>query len=689
MTDALTRLAARAGLSPQWTDAFGRPQTVSPDVLRALLATLGLPAATEAQVAESLSALEREQAAVTPPLVTADVGAPISLPFAERSGRVRYRIRLEGGGTVEGEAEAAGGRLSLPALGDAGYHRLEVGSLATTLAVAPERCFSVGDAVRRQDPRLWALAVQVYGLRRPGDGGIGDFTGLGAFAADAARSGASALVMSPVHAAFSADEHHFSPYSPSSRLFLNALHADPAVVFGPEAVAQAVAHLRAGPDMATLEAGPQVDWPKAGPLKFSLMRHLCATVLPRRPDLLADLAAFRRDGGQMLEDHARFEALHAAQFGADPFKWQWRTWPEGLRHPRSPEVERFAQDHAEAVTFHAALQWMAARSLKAAQERARAAGMPIGLIADLAVGADGGGSQAWGRQEEMLIGATVGAPPDLLNSIGQGWGLAAFSPRGLVNGGFGMFRDMLGAVMAHAGGVRIDHVMGLSRLWLIPDGAPPAAGAYLTYPFDDMIRLVALESQRREAIVLGEDLGTVPFGFRETLAARGILGLQVLWFEREGAGFKRAADYSTLASAVTGTHDLPTVHGWWRGGDITWRAPLGLLGEGRTEADERAEREADRAALWQVLDGEGTAPAPEAPEPVLRAALDFVGRTPSPLVVVPLEDALGRTEQPNLPGTVNEHPNWRRRYDGEAGTLLDDPTVDARLAILRAARAAG
>lgn len=688
MTDALTRLAARAGLSPQWTDAFGRPQIVSPDVLRALLATLGLPAATDAEVAESLAALEREQAAVTPPLITADAGTPISLPFAEQNGRVRYRIRLEGGGTVEGEADAAGGRLPLPALGDAGYHRLEAGDVVATLAVAPERCFSVGDAVRRHDPRLWALAVQVYGLRRAGDGGIGDFTGLGTFAMDAARSGAAGLVMSPVHAAFSADANHFSPYSPSSRLFLNALHADPAVAFGPEAVAQAVAALGVGPDMAALEAGAYVDWPKAGPLKLSVMRHLCANVLPRRPDLLADLAAFRRDGGQMLEDHARFEALHAAQFGADPFKWLWRTWPEGLRHPRSPAVERFAQDHAEAVTFHAALQWMAARSLQAAQDKARSAGMPIGLIADLAVGADGGGSQAWGRQEEMLIGATVGAPPDLLNSIGQGWGLAAFSPRGLATGGFGMFRDMLGAVMAHAGGVRIDHVMGLSRLWLIPDGAPPAAGAYLAYPFDDMIRLVALESQRRQAIVIGEDLGTVPFGFREKLAARSILGLQVLWFERDGAGFKRASDYSTLASAVTGTHDLPTVHGWWRGGDITWRAPLGLLGEGRTEADERNERTADRAALWQALGGAGAAPVPDAPEPVLDAALDFVGRTPSPLVVVPLEDALGRTEQPNLPGTVDEHPNWRRRYDGAADTLLDAADVQSRLATLARARAA-
>ncbi len=688
MTDALTRLAALAGLSPQWTDAFGRPQTVSSDVLRALLATLGLPAATDTDVADSLAALAREQGAMTPPLVTADAGVLISLPLPQRDGRVRYSIRLEGGGRVEGEAEVAHGQLHLPALGDAGYHRLEAGGIDTTLAVAPARCFSVGDAVRRDDPRLWALAVQVYGLRRPGDGGIGDFTGLDAFSADAARKGASGLVMSPVHAAFSADAHHFSPYSPSSRLFVNALHADPAVVFGTETVARAVAALGLQAEMTALEAALQVDWPKAGPLKLSVMRHLCAHVLPGRPDLLADLAAFRRDGGQMLEDHARFEALHAAQFGADPFKWHWRSWPEGLRHPRSPAVERFAQDHADAVTFHTALQWMAARSLQAAQDTARSAGMPIGLIADLAVGADGGGSQAWGHQEEMLIGASVGAPPDLLNSIGQGWGLAAFSPRGLINGGFGMFRDMLAAVMAHAGGVRIDHVMGLSRLWLIPDGAPPAAGAYLAYPFDDMIRLVALESQRRQAIVLGEDLGTVPFGFRETLAGRGILGLQVLWFERQGAGFKRAADYSTRASAVTGTHDLPTVHGWWRGGDIAWRAPLGLLGEGRTEADERAEREADRAALWQVLGGGGAAPTSEDPEPVLRAALDFVGRTPSPLVVVPIEDALGRTEQPNLPGTVDEHPNWRRRYDGAAGTLLDDPQVEARLASLAQARAA-
>lgn len=690
MDDTLRDLARAAGISPAWHDAFGRPQTVPADALRALLESLGLPATTDADVADSL---RRAQSGVgaPAPLVTADVGRHVRIALPAHSGTVRYRITLEGGGLVEGETEVQAGAITLPALDSPGYHALEVGTHHCLVAVAPERCFSVADATGDPNPRLWGLAVQIYALRRAsdgglGDGGIGDFSALSDLASLSAQRGASALVLSPVHAPFSADPTHFSPYAPSSRLFLNALHADPAALFGPSAVA-AVAALGLQETRSELETADLVDWPRATVAKLALFRRLFETEFANRPDLQADFAAFRTAGGPPLEDHARFEALHAKMLATDPGKWHWQNWPEGFRDPRSAAVAAFARKNARDVEFYAFLQWMAARGLSGAQASARAAGMPIGLISDLAVGSDGGGSQAWSRHQDMLIGLSIGAPPDLLNSIGQAWGLSAFSPRALVDSGFVAFIAMLRATMAHAGGVRIDHIMGLLRLWMVPDGARPSEGAYLAYPFDDMERLVALESHRHRAIVIGEDLGTVPDGFRGRLARRGILGMQVLWFEQNDRRFKPATDYSPDAIAVTGTHDLPTVAGWWRGRDIDWRTPLGLLGENMDEPSARTERAEDRRAIWDALGHPSSPPpAPDDTEPVVEAALAFLGHTPAPLVIVPVEDALALVEQPNLPGTVDAHPNWRRRLFAPTQDMLEPPQVQARLARLDTAR---
>ncbi len=236
---------------------------------------------------------------------------------------------------------------------------------------------------------------------------------------------------------------------------------------------------------------------------------------------------------------------------------------------RSPAVAQFAREHAHEVTRHAFYQFLADRSLGQAQAAARAAGMPIGLIADLAVGVDAGGSQCWSRPDETLIGLSIGAPPDLLSPRGQSWGLVAFSPRGLQLNGFSGYIDMLRAAMRHAGGVRIDHAMGLARLWVLPDGASAAEGVYLHFPLDDMLRLIRLESLRHQAIVLAEDLGTVPEGFQDKIGDAGMLGMRVLWFERaHDLGFTAPTGWTRGAVAMTSTHDLATVAGWWSGRDI-------------------------------------------------------------------------------------------------------------------------
>jgi 4-alpha-glucanotransferase len=325
--------------------------------------------------------------------------------------------------------------------------------------------------------------------------------------------------------------------------------------------------------------------------------------------------------------------------------------------------------------------------------------MAIGLIADLAVGTDPGGSQAWSHQGELLHGLSVGAPPDLLNRNGQDWGLTTFSPRGLRHSGYAGYLAMLRAALAHAGGVRIDHVLGLKRLWLVPHGMGATEGAYVRYPLEDLLRLLAIESHRCRAVVIGEDLGTVPADFRQRIADAGVLGIRVLWFERAAdRGFIAPMHWSTDAMATTSTHDVPTVAGWWSGRDIEWRSRAGLAEPG---VDEVAERAVDRGRLWRALCASGAAreaggtpdenrpPLPEDVAPVAIAAAAHVARAPAPLVVIPAEDLLALPEQPNLPGPTDAwHPNWRRRLPDSAATLFDGPVAQACCGAVAAARKA-
>jgi 4-alpha-glucanotransferase len=383
-----------------------------------------------------------------------------------------------------------------------------------------------------------------------------------------------------------------------------------------------------------------------------------------------------------------FEALHAREFAAG--RWHWRSWAPELQDPGSPAVRAFAEAHADEVGLHAFMQFLANQGLAEAQAAARAAGMPIGLIADLAVGADSGGSHCWSRQAEILPGMSVGAPPDLLSTSGQNWGLAAFSPTGLRENGYRAFLEMLRHAMRHSGGVRIDHALGLARLWVVPDGASAKDGAYVAFPTTDLLRLIALESSRAKAIVLGEDLGTVPEGFQETLIASGLLGMRVLWFERaRDEGFIAPMHWSEQAVAMTSTHDLATVAGWWTGRDLEWRGRMGLSGGPERHAVEEAERVTDRAALWAAFEYSGAARGPmppiASPAEAVDTAIRHMATAACDLVIVPIEDALGLIEQPNLPGTMDEHPNWRRRLDRPAANLLDDPRVAQRLQSLNKA----
>lgn len=664
--DALLRLAEHAGVAPRWKDVHGEWHDVAPETLHAVLAALGLPSKTASDLKASLAVVDKGSSTL-PPLVTAEVGQPVVLTIAP----ARFRLVLEDGTLREGTAGDRDGAAMLPAVDVPGYHRLTLGGQETVLAVAPRRCFTLGDA--SPDSRAWLLAVQLYALRRPGDAGLGDFGALQDLIGPAAARGAAGIAISPVHAQFSADPDRFSPYSPSSRMLMNVLHT----------------RLDVPPDEETrrLEAADFVDWPAAARKRLSTLRTLFDAASPA---MLDGLAAYRAEQGDTLETHARFEALHAHHFRAVPSRWHWRDWPEPFRKPSNPAVAEFAAAHATEVAFHAFMQWQASLSMAAAQQAAQDAGMSIGLVADLAVGADSGGSHCWSRQPETLLGLSVGAPPDLLSPQGQNWGLAAFSPRGLVLHGFGAYLEMLRSTMRHAGGVRIDHALGLARLWVVPDGASADHGAYISFPIEDMLRLIALESHRHRAIVLAEDLGTIPDGFQDRLEAAGMLGMRVLWFERHNDRFTAPRIWTRGAAAMTSTHDLPTVAGWWAGHDLEVRGQLGLLGDEANQRHEQQLRARDRAALWDTMRDSGAAradlPGPGEADRIADAAARHIGGAACDLAVLPIEDALARTEQPNLPGTLDEHPNWRRRLPGPAGALLDTPAVTTRLAGLADAR---
>ncbi|CAB3800715.1 4-alpha-glucanotransferase [Pararobbsia alpina] len=703
---ALDQLAARAGFEPEWSDAEGNTRHVREATLRVLLERLGLPAGNASEIEGSMATLDAEMyGRELPPLLTAEVDCEVSLPVTVARTGFNYRIELESGPVLDGrfgspEREA----VQLPPIAEAGYHVLVIDGCRTTLAVAPRRCYTVQDAwnashcdgSKAAAPPVWGVAAQVYGLRRNGDGGIGDFSALTTLAVEIARRGGHALAISPMHAMFSAEPQKVSPYAPSSRLFLNVAHIDPAAVRGAGAASAAIDVVNAAEKTAALEALPLIDWAQAMSAKLAVLRALFESFSQETdPQLLHDFASFVARGGRALEDHACFESLHAARLAA----WgegHWRDWPVELRNPRSDAVAAYAEGNRRDVDFHLFMQWLASKGLTEAQRAAREAGMAIGLVADLAVGCDSAGSHAWSYRDQMLTGVSVGAPPDLFNQAGQSWGLTTFSPRAMRTQGFSAFIDMLRASFAYAGGIRIDHILGLRRLWLVPEGASAQDGAYLRYPLEDMLRLIALESWRHRAIVIGEDLGTVPPGFTGQLQNHGLLGIRVLWFERAdgGAGFKAPSDWDHDVTATTTTHDLPTVSGWWQGEDIHWRARIGQTAAREDGSDPVAvameERAADRGHLWQAFQDAGVASgdsaAPSLKSPPVDEALAFVAATPAPLVIFPLEDLLGLTDQPNLPGSTDEHPNWRRRLDATVVDLFLDDSFSNRLRVIDCAR---
>ncbi|MEU6080787.1 4-alpha-glucanotransferase [Streptomyces sp. NPDC047108] len=767
------RLAALHGVATFYEPSPGHRIDVPDDTVVAVLAALGVDASTPRAVRAALDGhahweanrllpqtvvLRRPTApapgAPHPGTPTARIAAP---PARGRTGRARHSQRTrpvpalpEGtllhvdtedgeslpwdgsaffrgnralrasGSAALASASAAAGVTSSAGQLPFGTHTLRAlapdgRSARATLIVAPER-------LPAPPGRSYGFLVQLYSLLSARSWGMGDLGDLAELAAWSGRSlGAGFVQLNPLHAAVPGDGRHAtdpSPYRPSSRRFPDPVHLrveeipeygyldGPALRRAAELLAQA-AELREG----VLRDDALIDRDAVWRLKREALELVHA--VPLSPGRRAAYSAFLEEQGLALQDHATWCAL-AEVHGSD-----WHSWPEGLRDPRSARTARARGELADRVDFHCRLAWLTDGQLAAAQRAARDAGMAIGLVHDLAVGVHPGGSDAWAQQDAFAAGMSVGAPPDAFNSRGQDWGLPPWRPDALAASGYAPPRDLLRGLMRHAGALRIDHVMGLFRLWWVPEGRAPTEGTYVRYDAEAMLGVLALEAHRAGAVVIGEDLGTVERGVRETLAGRGVLGTSVLWFERDYAAEEKEADAlrgrsgeaeapgaESVAASVTAaapetvggcaepprggadgakggepeparrarplepaawrsaclatatTHDLPSTAARLTGDHVGLRHRLGLLT--RPLAAEQAEDSAEVADWLELLDRMGLLPEGSGDEEgAIKAVHRFLAATPAQMVGVWLPDAVGDRRPQNLPGTWDQYPNWR------------------------------
>lgn len=653
--DDLYLLADAAGVARSWRDVEGRDRTVSNDALAVILGALGHEAGNSNQIKRSIAAVA-ETARILPSMIVTEVGQRTAI------GTDAQRAHLTGEDGVTRPVIITEGLLD--PVDAPGYYHLVVDARTLTLAVAPRRC----PLPAANSRRMWGAAIQIPALRGARPRAFGGFGELSDAARALAANGCDAVSINPVHAMFPGSGEDFSPYSPSSRIFLNTAMGDPALV--------------GLPPFADSAGHQLIDWPVAMPQRLAALRQTFADLSVEDRARIAQATAV---GSADLYRHAQFDALdcHFRPKGAKG----WRDWPAQYREPAHAAVAEFGVAQRNEVEFHLFAQWLARESQSAVQREARAAGMAIGIIADLAVGVHLFGSDTWSLGDTMLQGLTIGAPPDPLGPQGQNWCITGFSPDGLRTSGYRPWIEMVRSALRSAGGLRIDHAFGLARLWVIPEGATSSQGAYLTYPFQDLVRLATLEAHRASALLIAEDLGTAPFGFTAAVADRNMQGMRPLWFARAGdGGFIGAADYPPNAVAMTGTHDTATLAGWWSGTDLDWAAKLGRLPEGVDRAEAEAIRDWDRGLLWSTLGDDGSRPAPHNTAPLVDAAIAHIARTPAKLAIVPIEDILGEAEQPNLPGTTNEHPNWRRRLAAPLDEMLGGHACKSRLEGLSARR---
>jgi len=718
----IERVARLRGIGDAYHDYRGELRYFSLDTKAALLRAMGVSVDDPAALARQLSELEvLRWRRFLPPVAAARgarVGLDINITAREFGAALQWTVSLEDGSRHDGVVATADcreiwrgevegvwitrRRLELPIDLPAGYHALE----AKIAGGDAERCLLIISPPRCHEPasftagrRLWGVSVQLYALRSGANWGMGDFNDLSMLIRWVAPHGAGFIGLNPLHALAPADPERASPYSASNRHFLNVLYI--AVPMVPEFAECAAARERLA-ERATvqrlqaLRSAKFVDYRGVAELKFEflalLYRDFCDRHLATHTDRARQFRNFVAAGGEFLQMHARFDALDRHFRATLGVASGWQSWPEEFRDARGQAVARFADSHPQEVEFHAYLQWLAHEQLCAAQAEARALGMPIGLYGDHAVGANPGGSETWMDPGSYRLGAEIGAPPDPLALKGQGWGIPPPDPWAMQQQRLQGFRGLIRNNMLPYGALRLDHVMALFRLWWVAAGGSPTQGAYVHYPLQQLLTVLALESVRAACVVVGEDLGVVSDEMREAMPEYGLYHYKVLLFEKRDGHFRGPEQYPRDALATVTTHDMPTLRSYWEGRDIDLRRRLNLYPSAEIEAEVVRERQRDREILLTALESQGLKPLqPATPQepftPELAQALHlYLARTRSVMVALQIEDLLGMIDPVNVPGTHLEYPNWQRKVTADIEDMASRADLSAMLREIGAAR---
>ena len=679
MSKGIDQVATQAGIATDYINAHGKRQAISSVTKRKLLGAMH-------------GALLTQETVPLPVVKVFYSGSPMALSLGG-GGEYHWTLQREDGQQQQGKASARK-TLTLPSL-PLGYHQLtlsqEKQQWQCRLIVAPKRCYEPDALLTGK--KLWGACVQLYTLRSERNWGIGDFGDLRAMVAEVGERGGAFVGLNPIHALYPASPESASPYSPSSRRWLNVVYIDVNAVEDFQRSQAAQKWWQKATTQKQLAKARNSDWVDYGAvtqLKLAALKLAFPHFRARKAgDVLRQ--AFERfvaDGGSSLYQQAAFDALHAHLLAEDSSMWGWPVWPEKYRQGNGPAVEAFCKQYADEVTFYLWLQWLAASQFAECFSQSQERQMPIGLYRDLAVGVAEGGAETWCERELYCLKASVGAPPDILGPLGQNWGLPPMDPHVMVARGYQPFIDLLRANMTSCGALRIDHVMALLRLWWIPYGETADQGAYVKYPVDDLLALLALESHRHRCMVIGEDLGTVPVEIVGKLRDSGIYSYKVLYFEHDAENqFRAPQSYPVQAMATITTHDLPTLRGYWQSGDLTLGKQLGLYPDAEVLKTLFADRERAKQGLLDGLHRYGCVPqkvGKKAPllsmSPLLNRGLQrYVADSASALLGLQPEDWLDMADPVNIPGTSLQYPNWRRKLSQTLEEMFADQQVNRLL----------
>ena len=664
LASALHMLADRLGILPEYVDQTGRETRVTTDETRiAIIAAMGFDASTESRAASALDLLDaRELARALAPVRVIVHDSSYVLPSRQAV------LTLERGGEWREGKE-------LPI----GYHTLTVGGENQTLIVVPPKCMS---PIRR----AMGLIANLYAVRSEHNWGVGDITDLATIAEWSGEKGAAFVGVNPLHALRNRG-HDISPYSPVSRLYRNPIYLDVTAVPELNECTDARALLDDPDTQATLvslRSSTHVDYDRAWALKRRALEMLHRTFIIRHRDARSgrgrDYRTYIEQEGATLVNFATFCALED-HFAGRGERRGWPQWPPEYRHPASSDVIAFRASNENAVDFHRWLQFELDRQIASAATLARESGLGIGIYQDLAIGAAPDSADVWAFGHLFVSGVAVGAPPDGYAPQGQNWGLPPIDPRQMIEDRYAFWIALIRASLRHAGALRIDHVLGLFRQFWIPAGMPGHLGAYVRFPTEDMMGILALESVRHHALIVGEDLGTVPPEVPGVLERWGILSSRVMYFERESDGrFRPASSYPKLSLTTADTHDMATITGFWTARDIELQHMAGLIDSDEHAAAAHAHRDNERRFLVERLVAEGALKSSLAESPSnaeLRGAVHrFLCSTPAALVGLYLEDLVGEREPVNLPGvSADLFRSWTRRLSRPLEMIADDPEV--------------